>query len=280
MKKIFILLLACISLQPIFAQKSEIGFMLGTSFYMGDLNPNKPFAQTQFAGGFVYRYNFTPRWALKANVYFGNLSASDAQTNNNYERNLSFTSPITEISAQVELNFLKLYNVPSKNHFAPYIFAGISVFSFSPRAELDDRTYELQHLGTEGQGLEGQKKFYSLCNVAIPFGIGIKVNIAKFMSIGVEWGMRYTFSDYIDDVGGNYYDNGLLQEERGEFVAKLADRSEVLHAAGSGRGNSTTKDLYSFAGATVTFKIGNENKTCDIRYNAKRKVQHSLGRKN
>ena len=280
MKKILIILFACLSLQPIFAQRSEIGFMLGTSFYLGDLNPTGIFKQSQFAGGFVYRYNFTPRWALKANVYFGNVQGSDAKTNKHYERNLSFKSPITEISAQVELNFLRLYNVPSKNHFAPYIFAGISLFSFNPRAELDGRYYDLQHLGTEGQGLDGQKKFYSLCNAAIPFGIGIKVNIAKFMCIGVEWGMRYTFTDYLDDVSGTYYDNGMLEDARGQFVARLADRSEVLHEAGSGRGNSTTKDLYSFAGATITFKIGNEDRSCDIRYNARKKVQHRLGKKN
>ena len=100
------------------------------------------------------------------------------------------------------------------------------------------------------------------------------------MCIGVEWGMRFTFTDYLDDVSGTYYDNFLLQEARGEFVAKLADRSATLHEAGAGRGNSTTKDFYSFAGATITFKIGNEDRSCDIRYNARKRVQHRLGKKN
>lgn len=272
MKKHFIIFLMLICSFPVFAQKSEIGAMVGTSFYLGDLNPRTVFGMPQVAGGIIYRYNFTPRWALKADILFAQVAGSDAVTNKNYERNLSFTSPITEISAQVELNFFRLYNARGKNFFSPYIFAGIAVFSFNPQAvDIDGTNYALQHLGTEGQGLEGEKDFYSLVNCAIPFGIGIKFNVARYISIGAEWGMRYTFTDYLDDVSGNYYDNETLNNARGAAIARLADKSEVLHEAGTGRGNSTTKDLYSFAGITLTFKFGEVDKTCDLRTNVKRK---------
>jgi hypothetical protein len=277
MKKTLILFLTFICSHFAYPQKSEIGAFAGTSFYLGDLNPTTLFANPQFSGGLIYRYNFDPRWALKANIIFGNIKAGDAENNDGYERNLSFHSPITEISAQVELNFLKLYNIPSKNHFAPYIFTGLSVFSFNPQAQLNGINYDLQHLGTEGQGLDGEPDFYSLTAMAIPFGIGIKFNIGRYISVGAEWGMRYTFTDYLDDVSGNYYDNSTLAETRGDIVAALADRSEVIHVAGTGRGNYTTKDLYSFAGATFTFKIGNEDKTCDLHY--KPDFHRKLGKK-
>jgi hypothetical protein len=277
MKKILLFFLPFMSTLFVFSQKSEIGAFAGTSFYIGDLNPTTLFANPQFSGGLIYRYNFNPRWALKANIIFAKIQASDAENNNGYERNLSFHSPITEISAQVELNFLKLYNIPSKNHFAPYIFTGISVFSFNPQAQLNGTNYDLQHLGTEGQGLEGEPDFYSLTTVAIPFGIGIKLNIGRYISVGAEWGMRFTFTDYLDDVSKNYYDNRILAETRGNIVAALADRSEVIHVAGTGRGNFTTNDLYSFAGATITFKIGNEDKNCDLHY--KPNFHKKLGKK-
>ena len=132
--------------------------------------------------------------------------------------------------------------------------------------------YALQHLGTEGQGFEGQKDYYSLCNVAIPFGLGIRFNFAKYCSIGAEWGMRFTFTDYLDDVSSNYYDNQTLREMRGGVVAYLADKSDVKHEAGTGRGNSTTKDFYSFAGVVFTFKFGQMDRSCDIRTNVKRKA--------
>lgn len=264
MRKYILTIILSVLMFPLVAQKSEIGAFAGTSFYLGDLNPSKIFAKPQFAGGLIYRYNISPRWAFRANIIFGEVQGSDMETNNKDPRNLSFRSPITEISLQMELNFLKLYTDWEKNKFAPYIFAGIGFFSFNPKAELNGSYYDLQHLGTEGQGLEGEKDFYSLTNFAIPFGLGFKYNISKIMTIGIEWGMRYTFTDYLDDVSGNYYDNITLLMERGDIVAALADRSESLHKEGTGRGNVTTKDWYSFAGMTITFRIGNEDKTCDI----------------
>ena len=284
----FLIMLLCLLLttfKPLNtnAQRSEFGLFGGTSFYLGDLNPTKIFAQPKVAGGFLYRYNLSPRWAIKADFLFSKVGASDALNNGGYERNLSFTSPITELSAQAELNFLKLYNSAGKNRFAPYIFAGVSLFSFDPQTTINGITYELQSLGTEGQGLDdGPGKKYSLTSFAIPFGIGIKCTIGRYFSIGAEWGMRYTFTDYLDDVSGVYYDNDMLRQLRGDLIADLADRSPELtdaetglplnrHAAGTQRGNTTTTDLYSFAGITFTVKFGNEDKTCDVKLPRKRR---------
>lgn len=270
--KILIFALLLFGLQG-FAQKSELGAMAGASFYLGDLNPRSVFGMARPAGGIIYRYNFTPRWAIRANLLFAQVEGDDAITNKNYERNLSFKSPITEIGVMAELNFFKLYHERGKNFFAPYLFGGIAVFSFNPQAQdIDGNWYALQHLGTEGQGFEGEKDYYSLCNVAIPFGLGFRFNFAKFFSIGAEWGMRFTFTDYLDDVSGEYYDNQTLKDQRGSMVARLADKSETPHAAGTGRGNSTTKDFYSFAGVVFTFKFGDMDRSCDIRTNVHRKA--------
>ena len=283
MKKIilFISLLA-ISIGSTFAQKSEIGAFVGTSFYIGDLSHSTIFSECGIAGGVVYRYNFTPRWALKANIMFANVHASDAKSNGLYERNLSFKSPITELSVQAEVIFLKISNQKGYNRFSPYVFAGVAVFSFNPQAVYKDgKTYDLQPFGTEGQGLMPGKKEYALCSFAIPFGIGLKVNIGRYVSIGAEWGVRFTCTDYLDDVSGVYYDNDDLRLQRGDIIADLADRSpeigQTLHDHGSQRGNFNTTDFYSFCGGTITFKIGNEDRICDIKQ--KVSVRHKLGRK-
>ena len=278
----FCLAVLGLPVQPLSAQNSEIGACVGTMFYLGELNPSRLFAQPKLAGGIVYRYNISPRWAVKADFMFGEVSGSDAVTNGGYERNLSFRSPITEFSVVGELNFLRLYNTVGQNHFAPYIFAGLTLFSFNPTAEYPDGTvYELQSLGTEGQGLEGMPEKYSLTHFAIPFGIGLRVNIGRYVCIGAEWGFRYTFTDYLDDVGGRYYDNDLLREQRGDIIANMADRTPELfdehgnalplHQAGEQRGNSTTHDLYSFAGVTVTVRFGNQDRTCDLKKPRKRR---------
>lgn len=274
--------LATSPLASLRAQNSEVGACVGTMFYLGELNPTRLFAQPHLAAGLVYRYNISPRWAVKADFLFGKVSASDQMTNNGYERNLSFYSPITEFSIVGELNFLRLYTSVGKNHFAPYIFAGATVFSFDPMAQYRDGTiYELQCLGTEGQGLEGMPKKYALTHFAIPFGIGLRFNIGRYVSIGAEWSFRYTFTDYLDDVGGRYYDNDLLREQRGDIIADMADRTPELvdaegnalhlHQAGEQRGNPTTHDLYSFAGATLTVKFGNSDRTCDLKKQRKKK---------
>ncbi|MDR0368082.1 MAG: DUF6089 family protein, partial [Bacteroidales bacterium] len=134
------------------SQSYELGICGGVSFYMGDLNPKSVFKGSRPAGGILFRYNINPRLAFKATALFGSLEASDAETGD-LVRNLSFRSPISEISAQVELNFLRLYNEKGLNPFSPYLFVGISVFSFNPQAKYNDTWYDLQALGTEGQEL-------------------------------------------------------------------------------------------------------------------------------
>jgi hypothetical protein len=285
--------------QNVEAQRSEFGVLAGTMFYLGDLNQTKLFNfnlkdpslnQVHFSGGFMYRYNLSPRLALKADFLFGKVSASDAGTVM-ANRNLSFSSPVTEFSAELELNFFELYNTTGKNRFAPYIFAGLTVFSFDPTATYNNKEYHLQSLGTEGQGLSSDglsfdnsdpnndavetKKQYSLTSMAIPFGFGIKVTCGRMFTFGAEWGMRWTFTDYLDDVSGCYYDNDLLRKRRGDLAADLADRSPELqdnngnnlskHIAGHQRGNNTTHDAYSFAGITMTVRFGNSDRACYLK---------------
>lgn len=262
MRRIFILLLCCNISPLIFAQKSEVGFLLGTSFYMGELNPSTPFGASKFAGGIFYRYNINKRFALRGNLLFATVAGSDIKNNKNNLRNLSFTSPITELSAIIEINFIELDPIGTsgrKNWFSPYLFGGIGVFNFNPKAEYEGVMYALQPLGTEGQGLSGMKSKYALTALAIPFGLGIKINFAKRISVGLEWGMRYTLTDYLDDVSTVYFDNVALANSRSSLTAALADRSEVKHVAHSGRGNPRTKDWYSFAGISMSFKLGNKN---------------------
>lgn len=282
MRKIILFIcLLTLSYVAAFAQKSEIGAFVGTSFYIGDLSHSTIFSECDITGGIIYRYNFTPRIALKANIMFAKVHASDAKSNGSYERNLSFKSPITELSVQAEINFLRLYNQKGYNRFSPYVFAGVAVFSFNPQTEYQGKTYDLQPFGTEGQGLIPNTKNYALCSFAIPFGIGLKVNIGRYVSIGAEWGMRFTCTDYLDDVKGVYFDNDELRLQRGEIIANLADRSPEIggahHEHGTQRGNFNTTDFYSFCGGTITFKIGNEDRKCDIKQ--KVSVRRKLGRK-
>ncbi len=271
MKRTLIFSCALIITLNVFSQRSEIGVFGGTSYYLGDLNPKKHFALPALAFGILYRYNFNPRFAYKLIASYGTLEGNDANVKFNVDRNLSFKSPVLELSNQIELNFMKYVPGNMDYPFTPYIFSGFSVFYFNPKAEYNGHTYDLQPLGTEGQGTSAypDRQKYSLSNLAIPFGVGFKFNLSKFISIGLEWGLRKTFTDYIDDVSSTYADTKILASESGSLSAVLSDRSlpvndQQINHTGLQRGNSKTKDWYSFAGLIITIKLKNKSKMCNI----------------
>lgn len=252
-------------------KSAELGIFLGGSYYIGDLNPLGHFNQfTKPAGGIIFRYNFNPRLAARANVLFGSIEAHDEFSSSaaQNQRNLSFKSPVTELSAQLEFNFLDYQIGNEKKKFSPYIFFGLAVFQFSPKGQLGNNWINLQPLGTEGQGLEGgaSKKKYKLTQMSIPFGVGVKANLSKNIGLSIEWGMRKTFTDYLDDVSTRYYDPLVLAATRGTTAALLSDPSIGVDPnfsnVGRQRGNPTTKDWYSFAGIGLTIKLKAKRETC------------------
>ncbi|MEO6904248.1 MAG: DUF6089 family protein [Bacteroidia bacterium] len=250
---------------------SELGLFIGASYYTGDLCPMGHFNQfTKPAGGIVYRYNFNPRLAFRGNFLVGTIAAYDEFSNvtAQQQRNLSFKSTIGELSAQIEFNFLQYEIGDGETPFSPYIFLGLAGFKFNPKAKLDDKWIALQPLGTEGQGLAdgASKKLYKLTQISIPFGVGIKINLAKRLGASLEWGMRKTFTDYLDDVSSRYYDPAKLVANRGALSAILSDRSLGKDPSKSNvgrlRGNPTNNDWYSFAGVVLTVKLNGKRERC------------------
>ena len=251
------------------SQYTEAGIFGGVSNYIGDLAPKfmevKEYAPAFGAFG---RHNFTGHFSVKLHFYKGVLQGSDSHsqiTKGNRTRNLSFRSDIYELGLQVEYNFLD-YNAVIANHLTtPYIFAGVAGFYFNPQAQYDRQWFDLQPLGTEGQGLEGYAKPYQKYSIGIPMGIGVKFNLTHSVNIGLETGMRKTFTDYIDDVSTTYPDLQVLSEEKGGFAAALSYRTPeydpklATDPTGLERGNSKIKDWYFFGGVTVSVNIGKAN---------------------
>jgi len=281
-KLLFALLLTLTCGTAAKAQYSEIGLLGGISFYMGDLNPDMPFKDVRPAGGLFYRYNFNDRFSLRAAAHIAYIVGYDANSTNaaQLERNLSFESWLFDFSVTGEFNFFKYAPGDMRHWITPFLFGGISVFKFNPRAELNGEMWELQPLGTEGQGTTfyPDRQKYSLFNAAIPFGLGLKVNLSKTFSVGLEWGMRYTFTDYLDDVSTTYADIDVIQAERGDIANVLSNRSlmrdpvsgefvpltdqQRQEFAGRQRGNSTNNDWYSFVLISVSMNIKARPEKC------------------
>tara|TARA_B100001540_G_scaffold315017_1_gene341223 strand:- start:6414 stop:7262 length:849 start_codon:yes stop_codon:yes gene_type:complete len=243
----------------------EFGILGGTGYYIGDLN-NTHFNNIRAAGGITFRKNFDRRFSFKSCILYTNVYADDAKSSDNINknRNLHFKSDVIELSGQVEFNFLPYETGNSLYPFTPFVFTGVSLFNFNPRAEASDgQWYALQELGTEGQGTTAfpNRKKYALTQMSIPFGGGVKIGVSDDVNIILEYGLRKTFTDYIDDVSTTY---AGLPSEFDNITIELSDRSlDGPQQAGIARGDETNKDWYSFAGVTLSFRLKGNTKGCD-----------------
>ncbi|MES2798874.1 MAG: DUF6089 family protein [Bacteroidota bacterium] len=270
-------LLSCILIlvgTTLFAQlqngksRSELGINIGGSYYIGDLNQYKHFYKTNLSGGVFYRFNIHSRLSFRVNLHYAKVEAydSDAKMDVNRNRNLSFFSNIFEVASGVEFTYLPFWLGSKKQYQGTcYLIAEAGGFYMNPKTMYNDEKVELQALGTEGQGTSiNSKKHYSKIQFCLPIGAGFKMAFGKRFSMGVEYLIRKTFTDYLDDVGSDsYVDPTLLSIESGPTAAILSNRSLNGDRFGK-RGTKSTKDWYSTFGVTLSVRLGNPNK-CPLR---------------
>ncbi len=253
-----------------FKRNTEIGVLLGTSYYLGDLNTSH-FAQSSAAAGLIVRRNINKRFCYKAEAMVINIRADernkdDVIANN---RGLHFRSIVYDLSGQIEFNFLPYQPENPLYQWTPFVFTGISLFHYNPQAENRNGEWvNLQNLGTEGQGSTSypERKPYSLTQIAVPIGGGIKIAVNENFNIILEYSVRKTFSDYIDDVSETYPLIGLtdIAPETYEMSDPNYDISDPsTFPSNAERGDPGKKDWYSFAGITLSFTLNNDAKGCD-----------------
>jgi hypothetical protein len=262
--------------------KKEIFFTVGATQFLGDLGgrdqigTQKSLADldwnmTRMGIGGGFRYRFHPIWATSTQLYAGMLHGDDANTDEiiRRSRNLSFRSPIIELSQRIECIVFAnervgaRYKIQGLKGFKPssevvYVFSGLSAFWFNPQMNINGSWTNLQPLRTEGQGLPGGADEYRRVSVAIPFGVGVKVGIGQYWRIGMELIYNKSFTDYMDDVSGNYYDPAVLAAQFGPeaaFASNPAIENHHWFAPGQQRGNPDDKDAYFFTNIVLTRNI-------------------------
>ncbi|MEP7141531.1 MAG: DUF6089 family protein [Ferruginibacter sp.] len=244
-----------------FAQQWQAEVMAGVSGYSGDLTRrNLSFKTMGPAVNVNLKYILPGNYiVLRTGISYGRISANDK---NNTDprvnvRGLNFKSHILEGSLCAEFNLLE----PENFYAFPYFFAGVGIFHFDPYTydNNNNKTF-LRSLGTEGQGLSEfpDRKMYSLTQFCIPFGAGWKFKIGEKYELIYEAGVRYLFTDYLDDVSKNYPDPQALQAERGRIAAELSYRQKNSNIPidGRQRGNPKVKDWYYMSGFKVLINLG------------------------
>lgn len=254
--------------------KKEVGFTLGAANLMSDLgggpNDGSRFGDFQIQnsrlafGGF-FKYRFHDRFAVKANILYGQLFADDKTTENlgRKNRNLDVKTNLIEFSGQLEFYIFKeiigsQYKVKGvkgygSSTFSMYLLAGMGVSHFSPYGtDASGAWVALAPLNTEGQGLPGAPSDYSQMTMVFPLGVGLKYNITREIGVQFEGGVRLTTTDYLDDVSTTYYDPTKLTPATLEMADK---RIEGNGGPGGIRGSNAKKDAYVFGLLSLTYRL-------------------------
>jgi hypothetical protein len=239
-----------------------IGLSLNALNYYGDLSPKPSTFSTDIsftrpAIGVYFSHRFGPRYTLTGAFSYGTLKGSDHESADQndpdngvyrYQRNLSFRNRIKELSVVASFDlFQNSATYISRVPWTPYAFLGASLFLHNPQAQAPQfdvqgnplpqagEWVDLQPLGTEGQKSQLQQgdanygiSQYKKLQVAIPFGIGARFRLNELLDFSAEFGFRYTFTDYLDDVSKNYVDLGAFGNN--ELAKAMSYRSNEVVA--------------------------------------------------
>lgn len=201
--RIFFLLLCLWSLLPGFGQDMELGLIVGGATYEGEIAPAEVmdyFQTYRPALGVFGRYHFSRHIALRADLRFATLFGDDAISDRG--RNFNFRTRIAELTLLGEWTLFSL-NLARGTTLSPYVHAGGGFLYFNPQGQRNNEYFDLQPLGTEGQGLPGFPEPYSPFTYVLTGGGGIKFNINNRWTLGIEGALRYSGTDYLDDVSTN-----------------------------------------------------------------------------
>lgn len=170
-----------IGINSTFAQRSEVGFGIGTFNYTGDLVRTYDFKYSKPAATVFYRSNLSKVVSFRAGFTGGKIGASEKPIDPfAVNRNASFDLFLMEASTVMEYHFLNWRDTKRFVRFTPYLFAGLALFGIS--------------------GDVNKTEEYSNVQASIPFGGGIKYVYNPKWYFSLEFGIRKTFFDHLDNI--------------------------------------------------------------------------------
>ena len=207
--------------------KWETGFGIGGAGYQGELAPDwhPEWEEAQGAYGLLLRRHLSNEWALRLNLTYAELTGNDRNfSDERFEiRNFSFQSQAGQASLLVEWEPFGNRRYPDTVYFkgliSPYFYTGAGFLYLKASADFSQTGLDhlLPLIKTD------QKAFFPQTRFAVPFGIGIKLDLSPGVAVALEASTTTAFTDYIDGI--------------------------------SQAGRSDTNDWYSFVGATLSFRL-------------------------
>ena len=254
----------------------EIGFRAGKAMYFGDLQSFSKiyFNDVKNSFGLLFRYNLNPKWTARVSLNYLRVKASDANNLIRFKpRQLRFVNDIFELSIQAEYNLVP--NLFQKS-VIPSISFGLAVFYHNPKAIIEKvekdgkpfigRDYYYIYQAMRPLGTAGKKNAYSTIILALPIDFDFKWSLNRNWIVGLQFGTRMTFTDYLDDVAA---DPWVSQKELNDMSPELnglagrlgnpanAPNPNTYNYPNRGESNGIFNkfDWYFFTGITISHII-------------------------
>jgi hypothetical protein len=265
---------------------NEYGLTISKSFFLGDLGggygkgttflKDLNWETSKVSYGVHYTHFFNDWLAVRLAGNYLEVEADDKYSTpyGNYSlsrqrRNLNFRSNIYEATLTAEIYPTVFFEGSPEEYvgkFRPYGIIGVGAFYYNPQGldESNNTWVDLKPLKTEGQGMASHPdvKDYSLFQMNIPMGAGIRYHLSDKVSLSAEVIHRFTFTDYIDDVSNkfiapsdfnSYFTNN---PSTAALAIRMAEKSKVnLFTPGLTRGDNTDNDSYFTFGFKLSFRI-------------------------
>ncbi len=274
--KLYILLIFSICTMSLKSQWLwDFGVNASAANYLGDIGggagtrrdfvSDLKLAKTRWNFGGFARYKYSPKLSVKLALDYLRLEGDDKLSANpgRQARNFNFRNDIYDLGLTGEYFFYENNDLGNtyryRNGFRAYIFAGVGGFYSNPKTLYKGEWIALQPLATEGV-------HYRKMVMNIPMGVGFYLTLNKKNRIGFEINYRKTFTDYIDDISGNYpqtaptdYDPTIVLRANELKGSQLdLDNPGLLDShqfGGYKRGDSKHKDAYLTVGFSYSYVL-------------------------
>lgn len=259
------------------AQQYNLGYGIrgGVANFLGDIGNgdaargfvfNMDLSDTRWSTGAFIRYRFHPLFAVQGAFTYARIQGMDSNSDNRARRgrNLNFKNDMFDICAKFEYypQFLAISDVGFRGRYRTdyqtYFFAGLGAVIHNPKGQLGGTgaKVKLRPLMTEGTK-------YSPVAFQIPFGGGFYFTHKRKHRIGFEYQWSWTFTDYLDDISGTYFEHPA-----GSQAAQMANQYDpgnvnvpdaIQYGPGSPRGDPTDRDNYMLMTVSYSYLIRTRN---------------------
>jgi len=168
-------------------------------------------SQTKYMFSLNYRYVFQNNIGLKASALFGKFEQTDDFPAARNPRYFTFSSNLTSLALHVEYNIIGGENSDFWTPHKLYAFVGVGAMisdvnfkSLRPKREGDSHPVNNTKLVTFQDGYSFNTVFVT---PTFPIGVGYEYELTPVFSIGAEFVIHASFSDYLDGISTSYSKN-------------------------------------------------------------------------